>query len=168
MLVGACISLICFTILTFIPNEFVQFAIIAWVVLIGVVGYIIYCLNVERKSIKVIEKGITKVLLLNEENKTINEWDILGKISVVIGKGTKLQPVDIDLNNSIYSPLIDDTHAVLNYAEGSWYVEDLSIDKGVSIQKVENNERYNIVKGSPCTLQKGDIIYISKVKLLLQ
>ena len=110
---------------------------------------------------------IIRVELINEENKTIEEWSLMGQVSVVIGKSTKDEQVYIDLSKSIYSPSIEDNHAVLNYAEGNWYVEDLSYDNEVMIQKVEDNEKYNIVKGSPCTLAKGDIIYISKVKLLL-
>lgn len=167
MIVGAAIALICFTALTFISNVYVRFGIIGWVILISIVSYVIYVLNEERKKEKISKQGITKVSLLNEENKVIDEWSLIGQVSVVIGKSTFEEKVYIDLNNSVYSPLIDDNHAVLNYAEGNWYVEDISSDKVVAIKKAEDNRKYNVVKGSPCTIKRGDIIYISKVKLLL-
>ena len=167
MLIGAAISLICFTLLTFIDNLYVRYGLIAWVIRVGVTGYLIYVLKEERRKERIEEAGISKIVLINEDNKPIKEWNLLGEVSVVIGKSTKDEEVYIDLNDSIYSPLIDDNHAVLNYASGNWYVEDISLDKGVAIRKAEDNEKYNIVKGSPCTLKKGDIIYISKVKLQL-
>lgn len=167
MIVGAAIALICFTALTFIENVYIRFGIIVWVILISVVSYVLYILNEERKKEKISKQGITKVTLLNEENKAIQEWSLIGQVSVVIGKGTFNDKVFIDLNESVYSPLIDNNHAVLNYAQGNWYVEDISSDKVVAIKKAEDDNKYNVVKGSPCTIKRGDIIYISKVKLLL-
>ena len=167
MLLGASIALICFTLFTFVENLYIRFGIIAWIIIISVVTFILYCLYEDRKNSMIDDTKIIKVELINEENKTIEEWSLMGQVSVVIGKSKKDEQVYIDLSKSIYSPSIEDNHAVLNYAEGNWYVEDLSYDNEVMIQKVEDNEKYNIVKGSPCTLTKGDIIYISKVKLLL-
>lgn len=167
MLLGASISLICFTLFTFVENLYIRFGIIAWIVVISIVSFTLYCLYVDRKNSMIDDTKITKVKLINEENKTIDEWSLVGQVSVVIGKSTKEEQVYIDLEKSIYSPSIENNHAVLNYAEGNWYIEDLSIDNEVMIQKVQDKEKYNIVKGSPCTLTKGDIIYISKVKLLL-
>lgn len=168
VVIGGLIALICFAIVSFIENKILMWGMIAWVIVVAIVVYAIYVLNKERKNEVIIERGITKIALLNEENIPIKEWNLAGQVSVVIGKSTLEEEVYIDLNDSIYSPLIDDNHAVLNYAEGNWYVEDLSYDKGVAIQKSEDHEKYNIVKGSPCTIKKGDIIYISKVKLLLE
>lgn len=167
MLLGAFISLVCYTLFTFVENLYIRFGIILWIIIIAIISFILYCLYEDRKISMIDNTIISKVQLINEDEKMIEEWDLTGKVSVVIGRNTSEEKVDIDLSKSIYSTAIDINHAVLNYAEGNWFVEDLSYDNEVIIQKLEDNKKYNIVKGSPCTLNKGDIIYISKVKLLL-
>lgn len=154
MVIGATIALASFAVFSFIENKYIMWVLIIWIIAVSSVGYILYILSNERRKIKITERGISKVVLLNEENISIKEWSLVDKVSVLIGKTTFEEVVDIDLNDSIYSPLIDNNHAVLNYAEGSWFIEDLSYDKGVAIEKAEDNEKYNIVKGSPCTVKK--------------
>ena len=51
------------------------------------------------------------------------------KISLVIGKDIRENHVDVNLNQSPYAAMIDIEHAVLNYAGGSWYIEDLGSKK---------------------------------------
>ena len=111
---------------------------------------------------------ISTIELVNEENEIIKKWDIRDKISFLIGKSNGENDVFIDLNSSIYSPLIENNHAVLNYASGKWYIEDLSVESRVCIEKNEDGKKYRVVKNAPCTVKKGDIIFISKVKLLLK
>ena len=114
------------------------------------------------------ESNINSIELVNEENEIIKRWDIKDKISFIIAKNTIDNNVLVDLNTSIYSKLIEDNHAVLNYAAGNWYIEDLSRESEVCIQKIEDSKKYKIVKDTPCIVKKGDIIFIAKVKLLLK
>ncbi|AOR24917.2 FHA domain-containing protein [Clostridium taeniosporum] len=111
---------------------------------------------------------INTIELVNEDNEIIKQWSIQDKISFLIGKNNGDNEAFLDLNESIYSTLVEDNHAVLNYAAGTWYIEDLSLDSGVCIQKIDDGKKYRIVKNTPCSLKRGDIIFISKVKLLLR
>ena len=99
--------------------------------------------------------------------KTV-ELVIEDKTSLLIGKNTKDEKVNIDLNSSIYSNLVDDKHAVLNYAAGKWFVEDLSSEYGVRIKKRDDDIIYRLVNDTPCEIKCGDILYIAKIKLLLK
>lgn len=112
-------------------------------------------------------KRISSIALINEENDVIREWDILNEISLVIGRNTKNRGVDIDLDTSIHSSLIDNEHAVLNFASNNWYIEDLHSKNGVKIQK-DDDCVYSISKDKPCMLEKGDIVFIGKTKLLIR
>ena len=165
--IGAIITLICVLAYVSIKNIYVRITIISLCVIIGIICFVLIYRNLNKPNIIVNESKISRIELVNEENEIIREWDLIGQVSIVIGKSTKEEKVFIDLNNSIYSPLIDNNHALLNYAGGKWYVEDISHDQGIVIQRAEEEVKYRIVKGSPCTVKKGDIIYISKVKLLL-
>ncbi|WP_425448059.1 FHA domain-containing protein [Dethiothermospora halolimnae] len=113
-------------------------------------------------------KGITKIALINEENKTIKEWDLFNKTSIVIGRENNHEEVDINLDSATYASLIDFQHAVLNFASGNWYVEDLYSDNGISIQKYNDDIRYKLSKDRPCKIEMGDILFIAKTKLLIK
>ncbi|TCO71503.1 FHA domain-containing protein [Marinisporobacter balticus] len=112
--------------------------------------------------------NINNLALLNEENQIIREWDLLNKTSLVIGRNTKQTEVDIDLSTSTYASLIDPQHAVLNFVSGRWYIEDLYSENGISIQKAEDKIRYKLSKDKPCTIIKGDVVFIAKTKLLIR
>jgi pSer/pThr/pTyr-binding forkhead associated (FHA) protein len=121
-----------------------------------------------KKSQTTTGEMINNVALLNEDNQIIEEWDLFNKISLVIGRRTKESEVNIDLSTSIYASLIDQQHAVLNFASGRWYIEDLYSKNGISIQKAEDKIRYKLSKDKPCTISKGDIVFIAKTKLLIR
>ncbi|WP_176431233.1 FHA domain-containing protein [Anaerovirgula multivorans] len=112
--------------------------------------------------------AVNGLALLNEENEMIKEWDLLNQASMVIGRNTKDNEVDIDLSTSTYAALIDLQHAVLNFASGNWYIEDLYSENGISIQKAEDRIRYKLSKDKPCRIIKGDVVFIAKTKLLIR
>jgi len=110
---------------------------------------------------------ITRVELLNEENAVISTWDLYQKASALIGRDYKENQVDIDLGRSEYGALVDIHHAVLNYAGGVWYVEDLGSQNGVSVQKKADSRKYKLSGGQPCKLERGDILLIGMCRLRL-
>lgn len=139
----------------------IALVIIALIVFIKIIGKLD-----EKKSYDT--NAINSIALVNENNEIIKEWNLSEKVSMVIGKNNKENKVDIDLSQSIYSNLIDYEHAVLNYAGGGWYIEDLCSNNGVSMEKKEDNILYKVANYSPCIIKKGDILFIGKTKLLLR
>ena len=106
----------------------------------------------------------TELSLLNEEGEPLAAWDIYGKNGIVIGRDTGENSVTVDLNNTTYASMIDVEHAVLNYFNGAWYIEDISTKNGVSIKK-SDGKKYKISYGKPCRLELGDIIFIGPTRL---
>ena len=108
--------------------------------------------------------GIHALVLLDEENRAISEWNIAGKTSLLIGRDTRREDVDINLANTAFGGLVDRQHAVLNYTAGQWYIEDLDSTNGIRIQKPDGRI-YEVSKTQPCQVEKGDILFIGLTKL---
>ncbi len=168
MFIGAITALICVIGYITIESIYLKGIIIVIAIALGVVGFVNVYNRLHRTEVIEDENKISTIELVNEENQIVKRWDIGERVSFLIGKNTIDDDVFIDLNLSIYSTLIEDKHAVLNYAAGRWYIEDLSTTSEVSIQKVDDEKKYRIVKDTPCELKKGDILFIFKVKLLLK
>lgn len=109
-------------------------------------------------------KGIHSLILLDEENQEIAEWNIAGKISVLIGRDNHRENVDVNLMNTAFAGMVDRQHAVLNYTAGQWYIEDLDSTNGIRIQK-RDGMLYEVASGQPCLIEKGDVLIIGLTKL---
>lgn len=108
---------------------------------------------------------VRKVVLLNEEHQVLKQWNIDGKAGLVIGKNTENTKVDIDLSDTALAALISDEHALLNYTNGNWYVEDFDSEQGTAVQKYNKSDMEYLNKAEPAKLEPGDCIYIGKTIL---
>jgi len=112
------------------------------------------------------EEEITRFVLINTDGGREKEWHVSGSNSFLIGKGVGGDAVDIDLGDTQNCDYVSPEHAVLNFAGGFWYIEDLDSKNGVGIKR--QGEEYAL-RLNPNVLYKisvGDIIYISKVKIV--
>lgn len=109
-------------------------------------------------------KNIYALALLDENDEEISEWNIAGKISLLIGRDTQKENVDINLMNTAFAGMVDRQHAVMNYTAGQWYIEDLNSTNGIRIQK-KDGRIYEVAKTQPCLVEKGDILFIGLTKL---
>ena len=110
---------------------------------------------------------LTEIVLLNDEDQPLTSWTLYGKTGLVIGRDDRENQVHINLSNSAYASTVEVEHAVLNYAAGCWYIEDLSSKNGVSVQKMDKR-KYKLGSGQPCRLSVGDILYIGLVRLMVR
>lgn len=108
--------------------------------------------------------GIHTLVLLDEENRAVTEWNIAGKTSLLIGRDTRREDVDINLANTAFGGMVDRQHAVLNYTAGQWYIEDLDSTNGIRIQKPDGRI-YEVSRTQPCQVEKGDILFIGLTRL---
>ncbi len=166
--IGVIITLICVVAYITIELIYIRGIIIAAVICLGAACFIKFYKRLNKEEIIEDKSNISRIEVVNEENEIIKGWDIGERVSFIIGKNGRDNSVLVDLSCSIYSEFIEDNHAVLNFAAGKWYVEDLSEESGISIQKADDEIKYGIIKDAPCELKKGDILFISKVKLLLK
>jgi len=112
-------------------------------------------------------RTIYELALLDEENAVIRTWRIQGMPSVVIGKSTLNIHADVDLRETAFATLIDPEHALLNYTEKGWFLEDNDSRNGLSVVK-RGGKRYFLSKTEPCLIEKDDIIYIANTRLLVR
>lgn len=112
--------------------------------------------------------NITEIVLLSEEDTDLAAWEIYGKTSMVIGRDLGENHVDINLAEATYASMVDIEHAVLNYAAGNWYVEDLGSENGISIQKASDGRRYKLASEQMCRLEPLDILYIGMTRMVLR
>ena len=112
---------------------------------------------------------IKKLVLITSDSDVCKEWYISGMNSVLIGKQfTDQNGVDVDLSDTIYSEYISDVHAVLNHSGGYWYIEDLGSKNGVGIKRHRDEYALRIRPLTPYVLRVGDLLYIGKIKILIQ
>lgn len=114
------------------------------------------------------EKGISEIVLFGEDNNITDMWDIYGKTSIVFGKDEGENQVDVNLKNTDYAGTVDGEHAVMNYSNGSWYIEDLDSENGTRIQREGSERKYKVSSREPCKIEKGDIIYIGLAPIRIQ
>ena len=119
------------------------------------------------KKEKIQDTFLSELVLLSEEDTVVKTWNILGKNSLVIGKKNSEEDIDIDLSDTYFSGTVSDVHAILNYVDGSWYIEDMQSKNGTQIKGSLEDKLYNIKDGQS-KLAKKDYIFIGLNKLQIR
>lgn len=119
------------------------------------------------KKEKIQDTFLSELVLLSEEDTVVKTWNILGKNSLVIGKKNSEEDIDIDLSDTYFSGTVSDVHAILNYVDGSWYIEDMQSKNGTRIKGFLEDKLYNIKDGQS-KLAKKDYIFIGLNKLQIR
>lgn len=131
-------------------------------------AWILYKSDDDRKIPKIEpQKIISKISLIDKNGEPVSSWELYGKISLIIGKDVGENFVDIDLSQSPYSAMVDVEHAILNYSDGNWYIEDLDSRNGLAVKKFGQKKSYKLSATEPCKLDFGDIIFIGNCQLLV-
>lgn len=110
----------------------------------------------------------TRVVLLNEEGTALAEWNLQRHTSLIIGKSSEKEPVDIDLSGSAVAQMISKQHAVLNYTEKGWYIDDIDSKNGTRVKKATQNAIMDVKLVGAIEVEPGDIIYIASTMLQIQ
>ena len=142
---------------------------------LAVLFFVLGCLDQRRRVVTMssqVDHGPIdrprQLVLLNEDDRHLTSWDLFGRTALVIGRDVGENEVDVNLADVTYASFIDIEHAVLNYAEGHWYIEDLSSENGVKVQKQGDEKQYKLAAEKPCRLDLGDVIYIAQTKLQIR
>ena len=161
---SAAIIILCFTYMEPDRGRDILMAVCGMVFLVFLLLAVMDSLPTKRKR-GANGRGIQELLLLDEEGNEISAWHIGGKTSLLIGRDEHKENVDINLQNTEYGGMADRQHAVLNYAGGQWYIEDLGSRNGVRIKDVKDGKLYQVSKEHPCRINAGDIIFIGNTRL---
>ncbi len=121
------------------------------------------------KKIEEVEKNqIKEIILKNDEGYDIQKWEIGRKKTLIIGKSTARNDVDIDVSIEGYSNLVSRVHGSLNKIDGIWYYEDLGSQNGSGLEKKEDKRKTRLERNKAIKVESGDIIYLPVTKILLK
>ena len=136
--------------------------IIAPVILLPIFALVAYeaiCWGRPSKIRKLRNPSISTLVLLGEDDRPIRIWDLTGKVGLLIGKSSDDYQVDIDLSDTDYNTYIDPEHAVLNFQETGWWIQDTSSRNGVSI--LRKGKELKLGTYAPAKLEPGDVICVA-------
>ena len=128
--------------------------------LLLLVVYEAICWSRSARKRKKRNPEISTLVLLGEDNRPIRIWDLTGKIGLLVGKSSDAYQVDIDLADTDYSSFIDPEHAVINYQDSGWWIQDTSNRNGVSI--LRKGKELLMGNQSQTKLEPGDIICVAQ------
>ena len=121
------------------------------------------------KEIEDLEKNqIEHIFLKDSEDYDMKIWKVGRATSLLIGKQSPRNRVDIDVSEGIYSNLVSRAHGILNRVNGIWYYEDLGSQNGSGIEKSLDKRKMKLKKNIPVKVESGDIIYLATTKILLK
>lgn len=138
----------------------------ALILAIAIFRIIIQMIN-RPKTITYPPSQISRFVLMDQDGGYEKEWHISGGNSFLIGKNTAENEVDIDLGDTRYSEFVSPEHAFINHVHGSWHIEDNDSESGVGLKRKGEDYIYSLKSGVPYSFNAGDVIYISKAKLLV-
>lgn len=160
-------AVLCFQ---YVENTYIKKTLIIIMAICAVIFYILFLRDKRgyQEYGLTQDRSISEIKLLNDEDEEIATWDIFGKVSIVFGKQAKDNYVDIDLRNTIYAGTVDKEHAVMNYYNGDWYIEDLDSANGVKIEKSEDGGVYRVSSKEACKIERNDKIWIGLNRFQVQ
>jgi hypothetical protein len=103
---------------------------------------------------------ITRIVLLSESNTPKEEFSLINRMSVLIGKRDAVYfRSEIDL--------AVDGYAVVNCVDNNWYLERVFDERSVGLKRAGEQFVYRLKTGMSYRLQINDIIYIGNERLLV-
>ena len=121
------------------------------------------------KEIEDLEKNqIEHIFLKDSEDYDMKIWKVGRATSLLIGKQSPRNRVDVDVSEGIYSNLVSRAHGILNRVNGIWYYEDLGSQNGSGIERSLDKRKIKLKKNIPVKVESGDIIYLATTKILLK
>lgn len=111
---------------------------------------------------------LDSVILKDEDGYDQRVWKVGRATSMLVGKKTPRNKVDIDLGETVYSNLISRAHGVLNQVNDSWYYEDLGSRNGSGVERKKDGRKLKLKSNNPIKVESGDVIYLATTKILLK
>ena len=148
---------------------------ISWIVVVTIMGTLLLLWVVieyknkipAREEPQYPQSPISCFSLISEAGGREKEWYVSGATSFLVGKSTADTEVDIELGDTQYSTYVSCEHAAINLVTGCWYIEDLDSENGVGIRRRNDEYVYRLKPGNSYEIDVGDVIYISKAKILV-
>lgn len=138
------------------------------IVLTTAIAFVYLWNTVPKKIRRQTRDTVAKLVMLDSDGERMKEWLIQGETALIIGKHSNQGEVDIDLSDSEYASLVSSEHAVMNYADGLWYIEDIESRSGTGIRRSGTSVLTRLGDDTPHPVGPGDMIYIANTRLLVK
>lgn len=134
--------------------------IVLWGIVIWLAG--IHISEYTKKRIRM------KALVLDGQGG-IRDEHVLGKQKeLLIGKSTPARMVNIDFSDSAYAGSIQGEHASFIRYGSCWYICARTEQGMVGLKQKGDDTVYKLRTNIPYRVQRGDIVYISYEKIVIQ
>jgi len=141
-------------------NIYIIFVVQLIAMSVAALSVVIYSAWTLFKKTRGTAQGITRIVLLSESNTPKEEFSLIDRTSVLIGKrDTVYFRSEIDL--------AVDGFAVVNRVDNYWYVERVFEERSVGLKRAGEQFVYRLKTGMSYKLQVNDIIYIGSERLLV-
>jgi len=163
ILIVICAALCIYFLYSFVEDDVLPRQILTAAILLPVIAIVVYeavCWSKPAKIKKKRKPSISTLVLLGEDDRPIRIWDLTGKVGLLIGKSSEDYQVDIDLSDTDYHTYVDPEHALLNYQESGWWIQDTSVTNGVSI--IRKGKELKLGAHAPAKLELGDVICVAQ------
>jgi len=144
------------------PETHMRSIFVAQLVVLSVASLSIFVFSawsLFRKA-KSTAQDITRLVLLSEFNAPKEEFSLVDRMSVLIGKRDAVYfRSEIDL--------AVDGYAVVNRVDNHWFIERVFDERSVGLKRAGEQFVYRLKTGMSYKLQQNDIIYIGSERLLV-
>jgi hypothetical protein len=137
----------------------VLFALL-FALLLSVCSILAYTAILLLRNTRGVKGGLTRVVLLSEDNTMLDSFSLAGRTSALISEDGA---VDVGL----FRNLPADGYAVINRVGGDWFIERLSDEYGISIKRADENLVYKLKINLNYKLGAYDILYVGADRFLI-
>ncbi|MCI9584816.1 hypothetical protein [Otoolea muris] len=142
-------------------NLFMVVSMIAlWVMVAGLTG--IHIAEYLKKRTRM------RAVILDSRGEARDEHELGKQKELLIGKSAPANLVNIDFSDSAYAASIEEDHAALVRNGAYWYVCARANNGMVGLKQKGGEPVYKLQKGILYRIQRGDTIYISYEKIVIQ
>jgi len=106
-------------------------------------------------------RDVTKMALLSDANEIKDEFSLIDRMSVLIGKHEAVVCLISEDDAEV------DKYAVINCVDGYWYIERVSDGRSVGLKCAKEQYVYKLKTGMHYRLHTNDVVYIDNERLLV-
>lgn len=131
-----------------------------WIVVIGLLGIKIW--ELLRKRVRI------KAVVMDGSGNLKEEYELGKQKEILIGKSTPANLVHIDFSDSQYASTIQEEHASFQRWGAFWYVYSKAENGMVGLKQGGSDIVYKLRRNTPYRIHRGDIVFISYEKIVIQ
>lgn len=131
-----------------------------WVIVLSLLGFKIH--EIVKKHVRL------KARVLDDSGRVREEYDLHNQKELLIGISTPANLVNIDFAGSQYAKTIEEDHAAFCRFGRDWYLFSRAKNGMVGLKRSGDDTVYKLRPDIPYQIRRGDIVFISYEKILIE